>query len=158
MPTPSFQLPDPMATLRNMLNGVYWPALAPESLTQPILPNANLGTILNVTYQNSSAPGTEQAILDKHSYGRQLGRLLDVVEEMIGPRLADGSASDAMNALDALYQEVQVIKDKSAAERCAGIAADLSLLRKSNRPEYDRTLDGLRKLLDDRANAGAREP
>ena len=57
-----------------------WPAsLAPQSLTQPINPGWSFGNVINVTEQNSTAPDTEQEILRHHSYGRQIGRMMDAV-------------------------------------------------------------------------------
>lgn len=57
--------------------------LAPETLVQPILPDWNLGSIYNITQENSSAPQTERDIVGKYSYGRQLGRITDVVSIVV---------------------------------------------------------------------------
>ena len=51
---------------------------APDVLAQ----NINPWTI-NINSNNSSAPGTEQRILARHSYGRQLGRLMDAVDLLV---------------------------------------------------------------------------
>ena len=56
---------------------------APQTLNQPILPGWLPGNTVNVTEENSSSPETEQKIVESHSYGQQLGRVLDVVKEPI---------------------------------------------------------------------------
>jgi len=57
-----------------------WPNLAPEKLEQPILP-ITFSTTINEA--NSSAPDTERRILAQDSYGRQIGRLMDVVALLV---------------------------------------------------------------------------
>jgi hypothetical protein len=52
------------------------PSLAPQVLTQPILPGWLAGNNINVTEENSSSPETEREIVAKYSYGRQLGRVI----------------------------------------------------------------------------------
>ena len=49
---------------------------------QPILP----GWTLNINSINSTAPQTEVDVVSKHSYGRQLGRMSDVLELLIEER------------------------------------------------------------------------
>ncbi len=57
-----------------------WFGLAPNSLTQSILPDWSFMTI---NENNSSAPGTEQKIVSQDSYGRQIGRMMDVLEVLV---------------------------------------------------------------------------
>ena len=57
-----------------------WPNLAPEKLEQPILP-ITFSTTINEA--NSSAPDKERRILAQDSYGRQIGRLMDVVALLV---------------------------------------------------------------------------
>ena len=56
--------------------------LAPQSLTQPILP----GWPITINGINSSAPQTEVEVVQHHSYGRQLGRVADALEALIEER------------------------------------------------------------------------
>ena len=63
-------------------------SFAPQALSQPILPGWLLGNTFNVTEENSGSPETEQEIVASHSYGQQLGRILDVVNEPIAERPA----------------------------------------------------------------------
>lgn len=57
-----------------------WSPSAPASLNQPILPGWSFFT---VNEANSSAPDTERRILAQDSYGRQIGRLMDVVDVLV---------------------------------------------------------------------------
>jgi transposase InsO family protein len=77
---------DPAAWIRN-----WWTTfgLAPQSLIQPILP----GWTITINGINSSAPQTEVEVVQRHSYGRQLGRMADALEALIEER-GDGASSD----------------------------------------------------------------
>lgn len=56
----------------------WWrPAL--EVLEQPILP----GWTFAINNVNSSAPQTEAEVVAQHSYGRQLGRISDVLDLLL---------------------------------------------------------------------------
>ena len=50
---------------------------------QPINPGWTFGNLISVTEQNSTSPDTERDIVAAHSYGRQLGRLMDAVAGLI---------------------------------------------------------------------------
>jgi hypothetical protein len=52
------------------------PRLAPDALAQTINPWT---AVVNINSNNSTAPDTEQSVVARHSYGRQLGRMMDVV-------------------------------------------------------------------------------
>ena len=69
--------------------------LAPQVLTQPILPGWTVGNVYNVTENNSTAPQTEQEIVSRHSYGRQLGRMSDALSVLVGRTLQEGNLSEA---------------------------------------------------------------
>src|SRR6476469_10970203 len=59
------------------------PSFAPQALNQPILPGWLFANSINVTEENSSSPETEREIVAAHSYGQQLGRIMDVLDELI---------------------------------------------------------------------------
>jgi hypothetical protein len=71
-----------------------WPAwmMGPLGLleqptpNQPINPGWAFGNVVNVTEQNSSAPGTERDIVASISYGKQLGRITDALAALIAER------------------------------------------------------------------------
>jgi hypothetical protein len=59
-----------------------WQAMwrgAPHHLAQPILPSWTF----NIYSSSSTAPQTEVDLVAKHSYGRQIGRMSDVLELLI---------------------------------------------------------------------------
>lgn len=120
----------------------FWPPinlrLAPENLTQPILPNWQFGGIIN--NQNSAAPATEEQILAKHSYGRQIGRLLDAVSLLIAERPQGGSPHEAFKELDELKKEIDAIKAKASKRRVETLRDDLERLKATEDPKEFRTL------------------
>src|SRR4051794_27021817 len=81
-PAPS----NPYLQMFSLFDPRNWPplaGLAPQSLSQPILPGWNVGNVITVTDRNSRSPETEREIVAEHSYGRQLGRLTDAVAALI---------------------------------------------------------------------------
>jgi hypothetical protein len=120
---------------------------APRSLNQPINPGWTFGNLISVTEQNSSAPDTERNIVAVHSYGRQLGRLIDAVAVLIADLPEARQQSPAFKQLADLQEEIADIKSRSAARRLDLFAADLEELRNTNKTEYQRVADKLRKTL-----------
>jgi hypothetical protein len=116
--------------------------LAPNTLVQPILP----GWSLNVNAFNSSAPQTEADVLQKHSYGRQLGRISDALEILVqvrDPKGIDGRFDDFRH----MKAEIDAIKAGNAEARVTRLLADLDLL-KVLRPEvHARLREELKKRL-----------
>lgn len=55
---------------------------APQALTQPINPGWIFGNV-SITNENSGDPEAERRILSEVSYGRQLGRIMDVISVLI---------------------------------------------------------------------------
>ncbi len=121
-----------------------------DDFVQPINPGWTFGNLISVTEQNSSAPDTERAIVSVESYGRQLGRVIDALAELIKERPKSAPQKLALNELVALRDKIEKIKSKSAERRLDRITADLAELRKSDKSEYRRLVQKLRKALDDR--------
>jgi hypothetical protein len=121
---------------------------APRSLTQPINPGWTFGNLISVTEQNSSAPDTERNIVAVHSYGRQLGRLIDAVTVLIADLPETKQQIPAFKQLADLQEEIAKIKSRSAAHRLDLFAADLEELRTTNKAEYQRVAKELRVILD----------
>ena len=121
------------------------PKGAPDSLTQTINP-----WTVNINSNNSSAPDTEQTVLARHSYGRQLGRVSDVVSLLVeqlearDPALAD---DQRVAQFRELQTEIEAIKLKAAERRLERIAADLEALRGADERAYDRVKARLRELV-----------
>src|ERR1051326_1818248 len=97
-----------------------FPSLAPQVLTQPILPGWLVGNSINVTEENSSSPETERDIVSRYSYGRQLGRVIDVLGDLI--ERWPGGAPDApsIQRFAELRDDIEGIK----AERIARAISD----------------------------------
>jgi hypothetical protein len=130
-------------------NGIHAAGIqaAPDVLAQ----NINPWTI-NINSNNSSAPGTEQRILARHSYGRQLGRLMDAVELLVNDleaRKASISGDERVTDFRSLKEEIDGIKVKAAQRRLESIEADLELLRGADRQAYRELRERLRALVRD---------
>ena len=95
---------------------------------------------------NSSAPDTEHAILSEESYGRQIGKLLDAVHELIKDK--PGSDSNvALRDITVLREKVERVKRNAAASRIDQLRRDLELLKASDKVEFQKRIEGLRALL-----------
>jgi hypothetical protein len=124
------------------------PTAVPENLVQPVLPGWNLGTVINLTEHNSAAPQTELAILQKQSYGRQLGQIADALQVLLTEREAAGKESQpALERFSRMKEEIDDIKNSALADRIERLRDDLATLRTDDRKKYGklraRLLDGL---------------
>ena len=82
-----------------------WPSMAPGTLNQSILPG---WSFMTVNETNSSDPATEQRIVAGNSYGRQIGRMMDVVEELV-KRDPDVAKTDRLKKL---MTDLKALKDE----------------------------------------------
>src|SRR3954471_18154025 len=130
--TPGFPLSwmDPTLWLR------AWATLPPfaPTLAQPILP----GWTFNINSNNSSSPQTEAQVVAKHSYGRQLGRMADVLELLIEERDGGAPKDPRLNDFLAMKHEIDEVKRDAALARLEQISKDLALLKVRDRPRYER--------------------
>ena len=117
-----------------------WWGLAPQQLTQPINPGWSFGNLI-VNNANSSAPEVEQAVVSRHSYGRQIGRMMEALVA-----IAEASPSLAkdprVGSLIDLAEDVERIKQATAEERLEHLREELEEL-KANNPEAWRKLSAL---------------
>jgi hypothetical protein len=132
---------DPAAWMRN-----WWTTfgLAPQSLTQPILP----GWAITINGINSSAPQTEVEVVQRHSYGRQLGRMADALQALIDERGGGASSDPRFTEFATMKQEIDELKLDAAARRIEQLRADLAALKATRPTEYRRLRDALRGVLD----------
>jgi hypothetical protein len=114
---------------------------------QPINPGWTFGNLISVTEQNSASPDTERDIVAAHSYGRQLGRLMDAVAALIAELPEAGRQAPAFNELLTLRDKIENIKSRAAARRLDRFAADLAELKKSDVAEYRRVAAELEATL-----------
>ena len=120
---------------------------APQNLLQPILPGWVFGSVTNITEQNSSAPDTEREIVAAHSYGRQLGRVMDALALLIADLPKAKQDQQAFEEFAKIRREVDDIKANAAAGRLNRIAADLATLKETKPDEYERLAALLREVL-----------
>jgi hypothetical protein len=126
-----------------------FPSSAPQELDQPILPGWMFANSINVTEANSSSPETEREIVAAHSYGQQLGRIMDVLDELIRNQPAGSLSARAVHDFDELKNDIDKIKARQAARRAEQMITDLAELKRRDAEEYQRLATELRKVLDD---------
>jgi hypothetical protein len=125
-------------------------SLAPQILAQPIFSGWTVaGAQLTVNHGNSSAPEVEAEVVQRHSYGRQLGRLADALEVLIRERGDGVSANPSFKDFLQLKQEIDLIKRDASADRISRLRADLAMFRLARPDEYRRLRDELRRALED---------
>jgi hypothetical protein len=126
-----------------------FPSLAPQELSQPILPGWLFANSISVTEENSRSPETERDIVAAHSYGQQLGRIIDVVDELIRERPAGAPDSGPVREFARLRDDIEAIKARQAAKRAEQVISDLAEMKRQDPGEYQRLAAELRKFLDD---------
>jgi hypothetical protein len=126
--------PDPFASLAAWMKP--WPlwGLAPQQLAQPINPGWSFGNLI-VNGANSSAPEVEQAVVARHSYGRQIGRITCALEAVLQalPQLAgDERVRDFLH----LAREIEEIKKASSEQRLERLRVELQELKDHQPAEW----------------------
>ena len=144
-PAPSNQRPDVWRSVFESWRSP-WLALSPQHLQQPINTGWTFGNVL-LTTQNSTSPDVEQAVVLRHSYGRQIGRLLDAVSALVEVIGADGKRRDdpRINAFVDLATEIKAIKDRARSSRLERLREDLEALAREDPEgfaELNRTVTG----------------
>lgn len=130
---------DPAAWVRS-----WSQAFAPQNLVQPILP----GWTFNINSNNSSAPQTEADVLQRHSYGRQLGRISDALAVLLAAAPGKVQQADDVREFLAMKSDIDAVKRQSALVRVERLRSDLDLLKQTDRAEFDRLVKALRALVD----------
>lgn len=115
-----------------MLDSAYgWGRAAPQVLGQAILP----GWTFAINNVNSSAPQTEAAVVAQNSYGRQLGRISDVLAVLLHDRDDIRTDKGVVDFL-AMKAEIDETKTRAAGDRLDQIHADLLTLRDGDPARY----------------------
>ena len=139
----------PVADLAALASDWWKPFFsAPATLTQPILPGWTLGPNLTINNGNSSAPQTEAEVVQRHSYGRQLGRICDVLELLIDNLDEAGRDDDRVTSFRKMTREINEVKLDAAAQRVDQLRTDLATLKTARPREYRRLRKSLRAVLD----------
>src|SRR5262245_30265934 len=131
---------DPTEWIRTWQAAWRW---APNNLVQPILP----GWTFNINSTNSTAPETEVAVLAKHSYGRQIGRMSDALELLIKEHHGNEPKDEKLSKFLTMKCEIDKIKRDAAVTRVEQIIKDLALLKEHDAENYVRLSDALRKAI-----------
>lgn len=92
--------------------------------------------MVNVTHLNSSAPDIERDVLQKHSYGRQIGRMMDAVSALIEQLPAAAKRDGRVAEFVALAEDVARIKDEARLPRLARIRQDIEALKREDPNAY----------------------
>ena len=132
-------------------------SLAPQTLSQAILPGWVFANTVNVTEENSSSPETERQIVAAHSYGQQLGRILDVVNELIAERPVGAPDVQSIQDFENLWRDIEKIKLQPAVRRIEQAIIDLAEVRQQDSGEYQRLATELRSILEDQSGANGGE-
>ena len=132
---------DPFAWLR------AWYSLPATTgaFVQPILPGWTFGNLV-VNETNSSAPATEAAIVARESYGRQLGKLMDAVFELIERQGGPGEV-DAFQQLVDLRTRIDHVKAATVTDHLKLVEQDLAHLKAHDKAAYKAALKTLRAML-----------
>jgi len=109
---------------------------ASNAFTQPINPGWTFGNLIQVTEQNSTAPDTEQEIVRHHSYGRQIGRVMDAVDLLLEKADAKTRADARAKDFEQLQRDVQTIKRAQAAARLHRLRDELLSLKRDHPNEW----------------------
>jgi hypothetical protein len=129
----------------------WWTAFlpTPQNLTQPILPGWTLGPVLTINNDNSSAPQTEAEVVQRHSYGRQLGRIADALEALIKERGPGVASDERFKDFLEMKKEIDTVKLDAAVSRAEQLRRDLASLKATRSTEYRRLRDAVRRVLDE---------
>lgn len=128
----------------------YVSLFAPNVLSQPILPGWNVGNTYIVSEFNSRNPGTERRILAEHSYGRQIGRIMEALTVLVGER-DDRHTNRALKNFVELARKIDEIKQDSVEHRVARLSTDLSTLKNDKPDAYANLIRQLAAELADNA-------
>jgi hypothetical protein len=106
-----------------------WFSWLPPSVDERFNNGWSFGNI-NVTLANSAAPEVEREVVSRHSYGRQLGRLMDAV---VAIAAGTGTTHDPqVKPLIELAQRIEDIKAKARQRRSAELLDELRALKKTD--------------------------
>jgi hypothetical protein len=127
-----------------VLAGCPLPSLAPQALSPPILRGWRFANSISVTVENFSSPQTERDIVARYGYGRQLGRVIDVLGELI-ERWPGGAPDDpAVRRFAELRNEIEKIKTQGIVRA----VSELAEMKQRIPDEYARLAPKLREIRD----------
>jgi hypothetical protein len=101
---------------------------------------------VNINDTNSGAPEIESEIVSHESYGRQLGRVIEALCEIIEERPATARPEGMKNLLK-LQDKIERIKAQNAERRLENVRSWLAGLKRQKESEYQRVAAALRAAL-----------
>jgi hypothetical protein len=123
--------------------GGTWPALD-TSFQQPILPGWSFAGVV-VNENNSTDPAMEHAIVSRQSYGKQIGRMMDVVAELSRLSSVDRNAPP-FKAFFEVVDDIEKIKCEAADARFEKTLQDLEALKKDDKEKFEQCLQRVAAL------------
>src|SRR6185369_4764662 len=116
-----------------------WPAsFAPDWLNQSFNNGWTFGNVI-VTNQNSSAPEVEREVVSEHSYGRQLGRLMDAVVA-ISEKVPAAAKDQRVKDLVELADKIEAIKQAAKEKRLNDLLCELQALKDSDPAQWQQLM------------------
>ena len=115
------------------------PNLAPDWLKQSFNNGWTFGNIIQVTNQNSSAPEVEREVVSEHSYGRQLGRLMDAVVA-ISEKVPAAAKDQRVKDLVELADKIEAIKEAAKQKRLNDLLCELQALKDSDPAQWQQLM------------------
>jgi hypothetical protein len=126
--------------------GIWGARIAPNELHQPILPGWMFAGSVTVNERNSSAPETEREIVAAESYGRQIGRMSDVLAVLVAEWPEGKPKPEAIREFEELRARVDEIKLGVASRRAKRFLDDMAFLKRDSAEEFRRVADQVRRL------------
>jgi len=117
------------------------PSFAPQNLAQAINPGWTLGGVV-INQANSSAPGVEQAIVAQHSYGRQIGQIMDAMCALIAAQTPEVREAEAIVEFEALAERIAAIKRESRADQVQRLKGELEALKAADPAAWRKLVGG----------------
>jgi hypothetical protein len=136
----------PQSFFSNWMKLMSWPnSFVPSEVNQAINP-WTFGNFYYVSSENSGSPGTEAAVTAKASYGRQLGRVMSALADLIAEK-PDAKQTRAMKDLVELHEQIKAIKKGRIEDRLSEIR---KLIAETTGDDYKRVAQTLRAAMEER--------
>lgn len=118
------------------------PNVAPDWLRQSFNNGWTFGNLFQVSNENSSGPEIEREVVSKHSYGRQLGRLMDAIVA-ISESLPVAAKDPRVRDLLALAKDIDRIKCEARQKRSIELLQELQELKRSDKQAWAKLMTAL---------------
>lgn len=130
-----------------------------------LMKNSGQLGIINISGNASNDPDIEREVIENvATYGRQLGRISEVLEALL--RRADtaqwtGDEAHALEDFTSMVRDIEAVKNgrlPATTENVNSLIDSINALKDVDRVEYDRIVGHLRKRLLDRNGDANAEP